>query len=108
MPVILGDHVTTDGTGAVHTAPDHGVDDFNVGKQYGISTLNYVDDHGVFHDKVERFAGQHVYKVDAQVIEVLEEVGALIKQHRFTHSYPHCWRTKRHLSIERHHNGLSV
>lgn len=95
IPVICGDHVTTDaGTGCVHTAPDHGVDDFNVGKRYNIGTLNYVDDNGIYRSDVERFAGEHVYKVDEKVIAVLEECGALLYQTRFTHSYPHCWRTK--------------
>lgn len=95
LPVLLGDHVTTDaGTGAVHTAPDHGVDDFNVGKKYGLSTLNYVDDNGVFRDNVPLFAGEHVYKVDAKVLEVLEQQGKMVKSEVFSHSYPHCWRTK--------------
>ena len=95
VPVLLGDHVTTDaGTGAVHTAPDHGVDDFNVGRKYGLGTLNYVDDGGVFRSDVEKFAGQHVYKVDAAVLEELESQGKLVKKKVFTHSYPHCWRTK--------------
>ncbi|KZZ55518.1 isoleucine--tRNA ligase, partial [Oleiphilus sp. HI0123] len=95
VPVILGDHVTTDaGTGAVHTAPDHGVDDFNVGKKYGLGTLNYVDGGGTFRSDVDKFAGQHVYKVDAAILEELESQGALLKKKVFTHSYPHCWRTK--------------
>jgi len=95
VPILLGDHVTTDaGTGAVHTAPDHGVDDFNVGKKYGLGTLNYVDDGGVFRDIVAKFSGQHVYKVDAAVLAELEEQGKLVKKKVFTHSYPHCWRTK--------------
>jgi len=95
IPVLLGDHVTTDaGTGCVHTAPDHGLDDFAVAKQYAIGTLNYVLDNGVFRDDVELFAGQHVYKVDQQVIEVLGEHGRLMSCGKMTHSYPHCWRTK--------------
>jgi isoleucyl-tRNA synthetase len=95
LPVLVGDHVTTDaGTGAVHTAPDHGVDDFNVGNKYGLKTLNYVDDNGVFRDNVPMFAGQHVYKVDAPVLEALEAQGKLVLKKVFTHSYPHCWRTK--------------
>ncbi|MTI12624.1 isoleucine--tRNA ligase [Sansalvadorimonas verongulae] len=95
LPIILGDHVTTDaGTGCVHTAPDHGVDDFNVGKKYNISTLNYLDDHGVFRPQVELFAGQHVYKVDGSVLEVLQERGRVLNHGKLTHSYPHCWRTK--------------
>jgi len=95
LPVILGDHVTTEaGTGCVHTAPDHGVDDFNVGRQYGIETLNYVDDNGIYVDAVEVFAGQHVYKVDVPMVELLQEKGALLFQTKIKHSYPHCWRTK--------------
>jgi isoleucyl-tRNA synthetase len=95
VPVILGDHVTTDaGTGCVHTAPDHGVDDFNVGKKYNIDTLNYLDDNGIYRDSVELFAGEHVYKVDEKVIDTVEAHGNLLVKDKLTHSYPHCWRTK--------------
>ncbi len=95
IPVLLGDHVTTDaGTGCVHTAPDHGLEDFAAANQYGIDTLNYVLDNGLFRDDVALFAGQHVYKVDEQVIEVLTEHGRLMSCGKITHSYPHCWRTK--------------
>ncbi len=95
VPVILGDHVTTDaGTGAVHTAPDHGLDDFYVGKKYDIGTLNLVDENGVFTSGAGQFAGDHVYKVDEKIIEVMEANGSLVKQDTITHSYAHCWRTK--------------
>lgn len=95
VPIILGDHVTTDaGTGAVHTAPDHGVDDFNVGRVYGIGTLNLVDENGVYTSGAGEFAGQHVYKVDELIIAKLEEVGALVRRETIHHSYAHCWRTK--------------
>ncbi len=95
VPVILGDHVTTDaGTGFVHTAPDHGAEDFAVGLKYGIGTLNYIDDHGTYRPNVEIFAGDHVYKVDAKVVELLIEKHALLAQGKITHSFPHCWRTK--------------
>jgi len=95
LPVLLGDHVTTEaGTGCVHTAPDHGVDDYNVGKKYGLGILNYVDDAGLYRDSVELFAGEHVYKVDPLVLEVVEQHGNLLSQSKFEHSYPHCWRTK--------------
>ena len=78
VPLILGEHVTTDaGTGAVHTAPDHGLDDFYVGLKYGIGTLNLLDEHGVFTAGAGQFAGDHVYKVDEKVIGVLEQVKAL-------------------------------
>ena len=95
VPVILGEHVTTDaGTGAVHTAPDHGVDDFNVGRAYGIGTLNLVDDEGVFTAAAGEFAGEHVYKADERVIEVLKREHALVALKKIVHSYAHCWRTK--------------
>jgi isoleucyl-tRNA synthetase len=95
VPVILGDHVTTEaGTGFVHTAPDHGVDDFNVGAKYGIGTLNYIDDNGYYRPNVELFAGDHVYKVDEKIIALLVEKNALFAQGKITHSFPHCWRTK--------------
>lgn len=95
VPVLLGDHVTTDaGTGFVHTAPDHGADDFSVGMKYGIGTLNYIDDHGNYRPNVEIFAGDHVYKVDEKVIALLIEKNALLAQGKITHSFPHCWRTK--------------
>jgi isoleucyl-tRNA synthetase len=95
VPVILGEHVTIDaGTGCVHTAPDHGVDDFNVGAKYNIGTLNYIDDNGLYRDSVERFAGEHVYKVDDSIFAALDEHNALLHRTSLTHSFPHCWRTK--------------
>jgi len=95
IPVLLGDHVTTDaGTGCVHTAPDHGIEDFVVAKKYGIGTLNYVMDNGTFRDDVALFAGEHVYKVDEHVNDVLADHGRLMACGKITHSYAHCWRTK--------------
>ncbi|WP_189399691.1 isoleucine--tRNA ligase [Arenicella chitinivorans] len=95
VPVILGDHVTTDaGTGAVHTAPAHGGDDFAVGKRYNIPVNNPVGSNGTFLDSTELFAGEFVFKANPHVIEVLEQHGALLKHVDYTHSYPHCWRHK--------------
>ena len=95
LPVIVGDHVTTDaGTGLVHTAPDHGPDDFQVVKKYGIGLLNYVMANGVFSEDTPIFSGQHVYKVDQPIVEHLVENGKLLHQDKIRHSYPHCWRTK--------------
>lgn len=95
IPLLLGEHVTTDaGTGCVHTAPDHGMEDFAVAKKYGIGTLNYVLGNGTFKEDVDLFAGEHVYKVDEHVIDVLREAGRLIGCGKITHSYAHCWRTK--------------
>lgn len=95
VPIILGEHVTLDaGTGAVHTAPDHGVEDFEVGRKYGIGTLNLVNAAGVLGEGAGVFAGEHVYKVDDKVVALLQEKGKLVLEHKFQHSYPHCWRTK--------------
>lgn len=95
LPIILGEHVTIDaGTGLVHTAPDHGVDDFVTGKANGIGTLNYVGSDGVYSERTPFFAGQHVYKVDGPVCDLLAEKGKLIYLSKIRHSYPHCWRTK--------------
>ncbi|REG81207.1 isoleucine--tRNA ligase [Marinomonas pollencensis] len=95
IPVILGEHVTTEaGTGCVHTAPDHGVDDFNVGRENGIGTINLVQDNGVYSDAAGEFAGMHVYKVDGAVLEALNRNNALVFESKIFHSYPHCWRTK--------------
>ncbi len=95
VPIILGDHVTTEaGTGAVHTAPDHGLDDFYVGQAYGIGTLNLLDENGVFTSAAGEFSGEHVYKTDEKVIDVLRARGALVAEDKITHSYAHCWRTK--------------
>ncbi|WP_299074133.1 isoleucine--tRNA ligase [uncultured Paraglaciecola sp.] len=95
VPLILGDHVTTEsGTGCVHTAPGHGVDDFNVGKNYGLEVANPVGANGVYLEGTELFAGEHVFKANDHVIEVLKEHGALLHYHVYNHSYPHCWRHK--------------
>ncbi len=95
VPAILGDHVTTDsGTGAVHTAPGHGQEDFAVGQHYGLEVANPVGGNGVYLPDTELFAGQHVFKANDAVVEVLKERGALLHHEAFTHSYPHCWRHK--------------
>ncbi|MED5413036.1 MAG: isoleucine--tRNA ligase [Pseudomonadota bacterium] len=95
VPLILGEHVTTEtGTGAVHTAPDHGLDDFFAGQEYGLGTLNLVDENGVFTPGAGEFAGSHVYKADEEIIEVLKRESALVLEDKINHSYAHCWRTK--------------
>lgn len=95
VPVICGDHVTTEsGTGVVHTAPGHGQEDFAVGQKYGLEVANPVGSNGVYLPDTELFAGQHVLKANNNVIDVLIEQGALLHHHAFTHSYPHCWRHK--------------
>ena len=95
VPVILGDHVTTEaGTGAVHTAPAHGQDDFVVGEKYQLEVYNPVGGNGVFLPDTEYFAGQHVLKANAAIIELLRERGVLLHNEQYEHSYPHCWRHK--------------
>lgn len=100
--LMLGDHVTLDaGTGAVHTAPGHGYEDYVISKHYGIEPYNPVDGRGFFMKDVEHFAGMRVVpitKADAgrdgnkAVIEHLQQIGALLKAESFQHQYPHCWR----------------
>jgi len=93
--LVTGDHVTTEsGTGCVHTAPDHGVDDFYVGKRYNLELLDNVDDNGLFRKHVEIFAGQHVVKVDKPLLEELSRSNMLVRVNKYEHSYPFCWRTK--------------
>ena len=95
VAVILGDHVTTEsGTGAVHTAPGHGQEDYAVGVRYGLPVDNPVGGDGVFLPGTEFFAGEHVFKANDHVIEVLKAKGALIHEEAVRHSYPHCWRHK--------------
>lgn len=93
--IMLADYVTTEtGTGLVHTAPDHGVDDFYTGQKYGLELLNSVDDNGVYREYVETFGGEHVIKAESHIIEELEKHNALLKCEDYRHSYPFCWRTK--------------
>ncbi len=93
VPIVLGDHVTTDaGTGAVHTAPAHGQEDYVVGRVYDLPVDCPVGSDGVFLPNVELFAGQHVSKANEHVLEVLHTRGSLVHQQTLLHSYPHCWR----------------
>lgn len=93
--ILLGDHVSLDaGTGLVHTAPAHGVDDYNVSKAYGIAVESPLLGTGVYAAGTPVVGGLYVRKVDEAVIGALRDVGALIHDTRFQHSYPHCWRHK--------------
>ena len=95
VPVVLADYVTLDaGTGAVHTAPAHGEDDYRTGLAYELAVDDPLDRRGVFRDGVERFAGIHVHESDVAIIEVLRESKALLDHAGHEHSYPHCWRHK--------------
>ena len=95
VPIILGDHVTTeDGTGLVHTAPAHGLDDYLVGMKYNLPVENAVNEEGNFKSNVEFFAGKNIWKANSEIIDLLVENNALIYKKSFEHSYPHCWRHK--------------
>ncbi|SDX42477.1 isoleucyl-tRNA synthetase [Allochromatium warmingii] len=95
VPIIVGEHVTLDaGTGAVHTAPGHGLEDYLVGQRYNLLVDNPVGGDGRFLPHTPLFAGEHVFKANEHVVEVLKQHGALLLETRFNHSYPHCWRHK--------------
>ncbi|MDH3871687.1 MAG: isoleucine--tRNA ligase, partial [Gammaproteobacteria bacterium] len=95
VPLILGEHVTTEaGTGAVHTAPGHGQDDYVVGSRYKLQVDNPVGNDGRFLPDTELFAGRHVFAANADVVEALKTRGALVHMEMLRHSYPHCWRHK--------------
>jgi len=93
--IVLGDHVTLEaGTGAVHTAPAHGQEDYTVGSEYGLPVTNPVGPDGRFVSGTELVAGQHVFEANEHIIDAMKARGALLHVERFEHSYPHCWRHK--------------
>ncbi|HIC10154.1 MAG TPA: isoleucine--tRNA ligase [Campylobacterales bacterium] len=99
--IVLGEHVSMDnGTGAVHTAPGHGEDDYIVGLKYGLPVIMPVDETGKYDETVireklfpnpEEWVGKHIMKVNGEILELLGD--ALLKATKITHSYPHCWRS---------------
>ncbi|WP_337028469.1 isoleucine--tRNA ligase [Pantoea eucalypti] len=94
--VVLGEHVTLDaGTGAVHTAPGHGPDDYVIGQKYGIETANPVGPDGAYlTGTYPTLDGVNVFKANDMIVELLKEKGALLHVEKLLHSYPHCWRHK--------------
>ncbi len=95
-PIILGEFVTQDqGTGCVHIAPGHGQEDYEVGLRYGLEVLAPVDAEGRFTSEAGDLKGESVFKADPRIIQILSERGALLKEEKLSHSYPHCWRCKR-------------
>ena len=93
--VILADYVELEtGTGAVHTAPGHGADDFESGAEYGLPVLSPVNERGIFTSEAGPYAGEHVFKANQQIIDDLRAGGALLAAEPYHHSYPHCWRCK--------------
>ena len=95
VPIVLGDHVTTEtGTGCVHTAPAHGLEDFEMGRRYDLEVYNPVGGNGVYHPDTPVFAGQHIFKANDDIVAALADRGVLLCHQPFQHSYPHCWRHK--------------
>jgi len=80
------------GTGAVHTAPAHGVDDFYTGERYGLSQVTKVDAAGRIQDGLPEYNGLNIFKANPEIIKLLEARGALLARNDIYHSYPHCWR----------------
>jgi isoleucyl-tRNA synthetase len=95
VPLLPGDHVSDDaGTGLVHTAPDHGLEDFALGKAHDLPLADLLMPNGTYKPGVPLFAGQHIYKVADAVIAALKAEGTLWAQENLRHSYPHSWRSK--------------
>jgi len=93
--LVLGDYVTLEaGTGCVHTAPGHGREDYETGLKYGLEIYAPLDDAGRFTKDVPFFAGMQVFEANPRVNAKLAEAGALLREDKVTHSYPHCWRCK--------------
>ena len=94
--IVLGEFVTQDqGTGAVHIAPGHGQEDYEVGMRYHLEVLAPVDPEGRFTSEAGDLQGESVFKVDPKIIQKLRDRGALLKEETLPHSYPHCWRCKK-------------
>ncbi|MBU1394865.1 MAG: isoleucine--tRNA ligase, partial [Gammaproteobacteria bacterium] len=95
VTVIVGDHVTADaGTGAVHTAPGHGLDDYVIGSRYGLKVDNPVGDDGRFYAGVPLVGGMSIWQANPLILDTLEASGNLLAHEKLLHSYPHCWRHK--------------
>jgi isoleucyl-tRNA synthetase len=93
VPGILADYVTLDqGSGIVHTAPGHGSDDFLSGQKYGLEIYAPIDDKGVYLEGLPEYKGKNVFEANPIIIQLLEDRRALLGNHSYTHSYPHCWR----------------
>lgn len=92
---VLAHYVAKDiGTGCVHIAPGHGLEDYETGLKYNLPVLTPVDDYGRFTEEAEEFKGQVVFEADEKIIELLKRKNTLFHQEEITHTYPHCWRCK--------------
>lgn len=95
VPILAADHVATDiGTGLVHTAPDHGVDDFLVCQAHQINTLHLLDSRGVYEISTPVVGGMHIWRAEDTIINHIKQLGNFVHVKAFEHSYPHCWRHK--------------
>ena len=95
VPIICSEHITTDvGTGLVHIAPAHGVDDYVIGQKYDLPVDNPVDDNGKFYERTPLVGGMSVWEATKVIIHELKKNGLLLKSDKLKHSYPHCWRHK--------------
>ncbi len=93
VPGVLADYVTLDqGSGIVHTAPGHGADDFLSSQKYGLEIYAPVDDKGIYLEGLPQYKGKNVFEANPIIVKLLDESGALLGNHSYTHSYPHCWR----------------
>jgi len=93
VPGILAEYVTLDqGSGIVHTAPGHGADDFYSGQKYGLEIYAPVDDRGVYLEGLPEYKSKDVFTANPIIVKLLAERGALLGNHEYKHSYPHCWR----------------
>ena len=95
VPLLPGEHVTIEsGTGLVHTAPAHGVEDFILGKEYSLPIDNPVSANGCYIEGTDEFAGEFVFKANDRVVDLLSQKARLLHDRKYEHSYPHCWRHK--------------
>jgi isoleucyl-tRNA synthetase len=93
LPAVFGDHVNLEqGSGIVHTAPGHGIEDYRAGQEYGLKVYAPVDDDGRFVEGLPEYKGKSVFEANPFIIDLLKRNGALLAEEKITHSYPHCWR----------------
>ncbi|MFY9532055.1 MAG: isoleucine--tRNA ligase [Candidatus Acidiferrales bacterium] len=93
VPGVLADYVTLEqGSGIVHTAPGHGAEDYQTGQKYGLPTYAPLDDDGRFTEGLPEYKGKTVWQANAPIVELLRARGVLLGEHKYKHTYPHCWR----------------
>ncbi len=93
VPGVLADYVTLDqGSGIVHTAPGHGAEDFVTGQKYGLEVYAPLDDRGVYLEGLPEYKGKDIFAANPIIVKLLADRGALLANHPYKHTYPHCWR----------------